>query len=347
MHSLISLSSYRHQMMILLFQHSFVFLHQGLSFSYSLFLMKCTRTGRNVMKARALLIDMDSGPLEETMRSPLGSLFDETQFIKDVSGSGNNFGHGNREWGPIYRSNIEEGLRKNAELCDSLQTFLLTHSLGGGTGSGLGTYVLSMLEDLFPEVYRFTVSVFPSEDNDDVITSPYNSILATRELIEHAHCVLPIDNHSLQLFAKLESEQKAKSSNQSSRVTARSTSTPSTQAGAIVHKRAKDRGFSEMNGVAARMICNLTASSRFHGDMNVDLNEICTNLVPYPRMHFLMTSLSPYRALSSSSGSTTSRPSHGSSQPIVPKIMIQRAFTDLLSSHGQISATVPSGGKSP
>jgi hypothetical protein len=27
------------------------------------------------------------------------------------------------------------------------------------------------------------------------------------------------------------------------------------------------------------MLCHLTASCRFHGDMNVDMNEICTNLV--------------------------------------------------------------------
>jgi tubulin epsilon len=305
------------------------------------------RSGRSVMKARALLIDMDSGPLEETMRSPLGSLFDETQFIKDVSGSGNNFGHGNREWGPIYRASIEEGLRKNAELCDSLQTFLLTHSLGGGTGSGLGTYVLALLEDLYPEVYRFTVSVFPSEENDDVITSPYNSILATKELIDHAHCVLPIDNHSLQLFAKLEAEQKSKSLGQSARAaSSRSSAAPvPPPANSLGKKRERDKGFNEMNSVAARMICNLTASSRFHGDMNVDLNEICTNLVPYPRMHFLMTSLSPYRAASSSSASAP-RFSQSSSLPVVPKVMIQRAFTDLLSPHGQISATVPSGGSS-
>lgn len=36
-------------------------------------------------------------------------------------------------------------------------------------------------------------SVYPS-DEDDVITSPYNSILAMKELNEHADCVLPIDN---------------------------------------------------------------------------------------------------------------------------------------------------------
>lgn len=41
---------------------------------------------------------------------------------------------------------------------------------------GVGTYMLELLHDLYPEVYRFAVSVYPSEDND-VNTSPYNSIL--------------------------------------------------------------------------------------------------------------------------------------------------------------------------
>lgn len=40
------------------------------------------------MKARALLIDMECGPLQETMRSSLGSLFDDTQFVMDVYGAG-------------------------------------------------------------------------------------------------------------------------------------------------------------------------------------------------------------------------------------------------------------------
>lgn len=40
---------------------------------------------------------------------------------------------------------------------------------------------------------RFVTAVFPSED-DDVITSPYNSVLAMRQLAEHADCVLPVEN---------------------------------------------------------------------------------------------------------------------------------------------------------
>jgi tubulin epsilon len=162
------------------------------------------------MKARALLVDMECGPLQETMRSNIGGLFEETQFVMDVYGSGNNFANGNRIYGPQYRSHFEEGLRKNVERCSSLQSFFLSHSLGGGTGSGVGTYILSLIDELYPKVCRFTTSVFPSEE-DDVITSPYNSILASSELIEHGNCVFPLDNHALQAFAQIENEHKSKS----------------------------------------------------------------------------------------------------------------------------------------
>jgi hypothetical protein len=36
---------------------------------------------------------------------------------------------------------------------------------------------------------------------------------------------------------------------------------------------------------------------RFEGSLNVDLNEITMNLVPFPRMHYLISSLSPFAVL--------------------------------------------------
>jgi tubulin epsilon len=72
----------------------------------------------------------------------------------------------------------------------------MMHSLGGGTGSGLGSYILELLHDEYPEIFRFTVSVLPS-DVDDVITSPYNSLLSAHKLFEHADCVLPLENQAL------------------------------------------------------------------------------------------------------------------------------------------------------
>lgn len=62
-----------------------------------------------------------------------------------------------------------------------------------GTGSGLGTRVLGLLEEEFPEVCRIVTSIYPSAE-DDVITSPYNSVLAMSALTEHADCVLPVEN---------------------------------------------------------------------------------------------------------------------------------------------------------
>lgn len=59
-----------------------------------------------------------------------------------------------------------------------------------------------------------------------------------------------------------------------------------------------------MNTLAAQLLLDLTwfisfcnfllskSSMRFEGTLNVDLNEITMNLVPYPRMHFLLSSLS-------------------------------------------------------
>lgn len=54
-------------------------------------------------------------------------------------------------------------------------------------------YYIVVLADEYPEVFRFTASVFPSKE-DDVVTSPYNSLFSLNKLAEHADCVFPIDN---------------------------------------------------------------------------------------------------------------------------------------------------------
>ena len=275
------------------------------------------------MKARALLIDMECGPLQETMKSNLGSLFDDAQFVMDVYGSGNNFAHGFQEYGPKYHKTFEEALGKIAETCDSLQSFVLTHSLGGGTGSGVGSYVLGMLDDLYPSVARFTTSVFPAED-DDVVTSPYNSILAARQIILHADCSFPLDNAALQAFAQLEVNPRKGREEKEEDIG--------------VKKKRQGRGFDSMNNTAALMLCHLTASSRHAGQMNVDLNEISTNLVPFRRMPFLLTAMSPQRSLAT----------HASKSRVADssRLTLNRAIGDVLGAAGQLSAALPTSSHS-
>lgn len=59
----------------------------------------------------------------------------------------------------------------------------------------------------------------------------------------------------------------------------------------------KARHYEKENSIVANVINNLTCSMRFEGDLNVDLNEITMNLVPFPKMHFLLSSLSPMYSL--------------------------------------------------
>lgn len=236
---------------------------------------------KNSIKARAVLIDMEEGVLNEVMSSKLGRIFNHTQQIRDVSGAGNNWAVGHLEYGCKYRDKISDVIRMTAESCDSLQCFFCMHSMGGGTGSGLGTFVLSLLKDEYPEVFRFVTAVYPSA-NDDVITSPYNSVLAMHQLTEAADCVLPIENQALMHIlqrAKAASMKGNKPTN--------------------VNKDEKEKAFEKMNSIVANLILDLTSSSRFEGSLNVDLNEISMNLVPFPKIHYLTPSMTPMYSLSS------------------------------------------------
>ena len=51
--------------------------------------------------------------------------------------------------------------------------------------------------------------------------------------------------------------------------------------------------YTNLNRLIAQVISSLTASLRFDGALNVDVTEFQTNLVPYPRIHFMLTSYAP------------------------------------------------------
>ncbi len=68
---------------------------------------------------------------------------------------------------------------------------MLLHSIAGGTGSGLGSYILERKNDRFPKKIIQTYSVFPDTHNGgDVVVNPYNSMLAMRRLTQNADSVV-------------------------------------------------------------------------------------------------------------------------------------------------------------
>ena len=81
-------------------------------------------------------------------------------------------------------------IRKESESCDCLQGFQLTHSLGGGTGSGMGTLLISKIKEEYPDRIMSSFSVVPSPKVSDTVVEPYNATLSVHQVsVCWRHCV--------------------------------------------------------------------------------------------------------------------------------------------------------------
>ena len=82
--------------------------------------------------------------------------------LKGQSGAGNNWAKGHYTEGAELIDSVLDVVRKEAESCDCIQGFQLTHSLGGGTGAGMGTLLISKIREEYPDRIMNTFSVVPS-----------------------------------------------------------------------------------------------------------------------------------------------------------------------------------------
>merc|ERR1711936_271896 len=153
-------------------------------------------------------------------------------------------------------------IRRETEKADCPQGFQLFHSLGGGTGSGMGTLLLLKIRDAYPDKITCTYSVFPSPKVSDTVVEPYNAVLSSHQLLENSDETFMIDNEALYN---------------------------------IMHNVMKKKTveYSVLNALIAKVTCGITASIRFPGDLNGDLRKLGVNLVPFPRLHFFLISEAP------------------------------------------------------
>ncbi|KAE8892714.1 hypothetical protein PF005_g4508 [Phytophthora fragariae] len=92
---------------------------------------------------------------------------------------------------------VMESLRREIEAVDCYQGSVVMHSLGGGTGSGLGCRVLESMRDTYSKAYIVTASVAPSWTRGDSPLQNYNAVLTLRCLQEIADAVIYKDNDEL------------------------------------------------------------------------------------------------------------------------------------------------------
>jgi tubulin gamma len=155
---------------------------------------------------------------------------------------------------------------READGSDSLDGFVVCHSIAGGTGSGLGSYLLERVNDRFPKKLIQTYSVFPNlVEISDTVVQPYNALLTLKRLALNADCVVVLDNTALDRIAY----DRLKSAN---------------------------FGYAESNALVSNVMAASTTTLRYPGYMNNDLIGLMASLIPTPRCHFLMTAYTPLSA---------------------------------------------------
>ena len=211
---------------------------------------------------RAILVDLEPGIMDSVRSDPFGKLFRLDNFVFGLSGAGNNWAKGHYTQGADLIDSVLDVVRKEAEVCDCLQGFQVTQSLGGGTGSGMGTLLIEKLKEEYPDTILATFSVMPSPKVSDAVVEPYNAILSVNHLIEHSDQVICLDNEALY---------------------------------DICYRTLKllNPTYGDLNYLISAAMSGVSCSLRFPGQLNSDLRRLAVNLVPFPRLHFLLQSTAP------------------------------------------------------
>ncbi|KAH9945207.1 beta-tubulin 2 [Epithele typhae] len=211
---------------------------------------------------RSVQIDLEEGVCNRVRSGPLGHLYRPDTFVTGNNGAGNNWAKGFYTEGAELMDNILEVVRRQAENCDMLQGFQIIQSLGGGTGSGLGSLILSKFREEFPDRMLATYSIMPSPKVSETVVEPYNALLSVHQLVENSDMTICIDNEAL-----YDMTQRT--------------------------LKVKQPSFDDLNSIVSQVMCGVTTSLRFPGQLNGDLRKLALNLIPFPRLHFLMPSYAP------------------------------------------------------
>jgi tubulin alpha len=223
-----------------------------------------TSQGKHV--PRAVFVDLEPSVVDEVRNGPYRKLFNPDQLLTGKEDAANNYARGHYTVGKELVDSTLDRIRKLADQCTGLQGFLVFHSVGGGTGSGFGSLLLERLSVDYGKKSKLDFCVYPSPQVSTAVVEPYNSVLSTHSLLEHTDVAFMLDNEAIYDICRKSLDIEKPS-------------------------------YANLNRLVAQLISSLTASLRFPGSLNVDINEFQTNLVPYPRIHFMLCSYAPIMSI--------------------------------------------------
>ncbi|XP_039281481.1 tubulin alpha-8 chain [Nilaparvata lugens] len=210
---------------------------------------------------RAIMVDLEPSVIDQ-VRSDHRGLFRPNQLVSGKEDAANNFARGRLTTGLQVIETVSDQIRKMTDNCSGLSGFLLFHSFGGGTGSGLTSLIMDELAQSYPKKSRLQFSVYPAPQISTSVVEPYNAVLTTHMTMNESDCAFMVDNEAIYDICN--------------------------------HKLSIERPiYRNLNDLTSQVVSSITASLRFDGQLNVDLGEFQTNLVPFPRIHFPLVAYAP------------------------------------------------------
>merc|ERR1712157_466688 len=211
---------------------------------------------------RNLCVDLEPTVLDDIRRGAYSGIYHPEHLISGKEDAANNFARGHYTVGKEMMDVVNDRIRKLVDNCENVQGFICSHAVGGGTGSGMGMLILERLAVDYRKKSKIGFEIYPSPNLSTCIVEPYNGLLSTHWLLDHTDVSLVLDNEALYEICQKKLDIKKPS-------------------------------YANLNRIIAKTISSMTAALRYDGELNVDMNEFQTNLVPFPRLHFMTTSLAP------------------------------------------------------
>ncbi|KAJ9098201.1 Tubulin alpha-1A chain [Naganishia vaughanmartiniae] len=221
-----------------------------------------SETGAGKYVPRSLYVDLEPNVIDEVRNGKYRSLFHPEYMVTGKEDAANNYARGHYTVGKELIDTVLERCRRLADNCDGLQGFFVFHSFGGGTGSGFGSLLLERLSTDYGKKSKLEFSVYPAPKMSTSVVEPYNSVLTTHTTLEHSDCSFMVDNEAIYDICRR-------------------------------NLGIQSPTYTNLNRLIAQVVSSITASLRFDGSLNVDLNEFQTNLVPFPRIHFPLATYAP------------------------------------------------------
>ena len=118
-----------------------------------------------------------------------------------IKGAGNNWAQGYEMCSGEFAETALDCVRRELEFVDNCPFLVVTHSLAGGTGSGLGTRITEQIGDEFSDCVRMNVAITPYHFGE-VVVQHYNAVLSLAKVASSSDAVLLFENEVAQYMCK-------------------------------------------------------------------------------------------------------------------------------------------------